>query len=289
MKNSIPFIYDIINDNIPKLIVGAFHQLHKCNPAYQVQVYGSYPLMSDWNLLNLKINDPNKKEYDKSIVWEHLKLFAEGFKHGYSNFENEIIQSRSSIFNNADNYNQLIFDYVTGNMGINGANILSPNYGGNFPERIEKGAHTFSGWKDSGTKAGYLYRAWILIFNNHRLFKSLFEKNDTVEPKLSTSNGYPSLSLKEIALLFRYKNEDIDSQNADEIALMYGHKSGKKLSLIYNAYNKSNDRCGDSGSPTKNKNQFKRIEKIIPYLPESAKIKAEDELKILEGIIHKNY
>ena len=181
-NTKIPFIgYLLNNSSIPEVMVDAYYRLqpdqpeqlpanyigrlHRYNAPYQVRTFGGYPLMLEWDLLQHRIS---LKVYDETVVNEYLKSFGEGFQLGYLNFETDIVKNGNSIFNDELNFAQKIFDFAR----------ASDNYGGNFSEVRWTGEHVFSGWKENGVRAGYYYRAWYIMLENHKIFEQFFTKKE---------------------------------------------------------------------------------------------------------------
>jgi hypothetical protein len=112
--------------------------------------------------------------------------------------------------------------------------------------------------------------------------------NKYLSGKLSnepTAKAKPKFNLRQIALIYVYRNEQISDENANSIAMQYGYKSGQKLQRHYNQYFKTRDRTGDEGTKRKNENKYNFIESVLPYLEGDEKNKAKNELEI----INRNY
>jgi hypothetical protein len=148
---------DVPDDNNP----------YKYYEPYQFQVYGSYPLLSDWLRLYHKMklcyfpntkfdfNGINYALYTKPRVLELLKVFAAGFQQGFDDFiQNKI--TATSLFHKKEELNRKrLSDFlVQSEIGSSGFNITSDKNQDN------------NDWYVDGVNTGYNYHAWYLIFNN---------------------------------------------------------------------------------------------------------------------------
>jgi len=110
------------------------------------------------------------------------------------------------------------------------------------------------------------------------------------EPVPIDSKG---LSLPEIALICIYKDQHIDSTNADQILNRYNpkFKSGRKLIECYNKYQIPGDRIYLTQNETMDKNRAKLLQKVISYLElnEHETGKAKKEFEALTKQIDTNY
>lgn len=163
-------------DQVPSYYSG---ELKWFNQPFPISVEGAYPLKDDFDWLEFKIKEKHKPEYNQETVWEYLKLFAKGFKQGYFNFENDIL--KTSIFQDQINMAQKTFDY---------ASSFFNNGRGNFPEFHDGRKHIFSCWDESGKKAGYYYRAWYLILENHKMFEQFFPELSPNQNSIQSFEGY---------------------------------------------------------------------------------------------------
>ncbi|NQY28292.1 MAG: hypothetical protein HRT69_02360 [Flavobacteriaceae bacterium] len=94
------------------------------------------------------------------------------------------------------------------------------------------------------------------------------------------------LTIREVALIHFYKEEQVTRSNADGLALKYEHNSGEKLFQKYIYYSSRANRVGRTSPFTKKKmeNKIQRFENVIKKLPDSNKPMALDELKLLKAI-----
>lgn len=208
-NNKPPFIRDIlkINFNIPEAILDKYYslvpqpktvdeipsparshyvgKLHRYFEPFMVNIDGAYPLMTVWSWLQLKMDNAEFLDYSSDKVWPALSEYAKGFHVGYNTFlEEKILKnslSKSEVF-----IAQKIMDFLS-----------SPFAYGGLSETRGTDVNIFEGWYNDGINAGYFYRAWITIFENHRLFEPFFEK---AKPKTEAK------ALPDLAAIFADKN-----------------------------------------------------------------------------------
>lgn len=89
------------------------------------------------------------------------------------------------------------------------------------------------------------------------------------------------LTLREIALFCFYCKHQITRQNGDNIAKIYGYKSGDKLYQYYVYYSSNLNRMNAEGSDKKNSNKKRIFENVIKALEKDkpAQKWANDEMK----------
>jgi len=204
-NNKPPFIGDIlkVNFNIPEAILDKYYSLvpqpkiedisenyrgkpERYNSPFIVDIDGAYPLMSNWQALTYKVNDPELPDYTIDSIFEALKEYVKGFYIGYDTFIEEKIL-KNSLSKNEVYIAQKIMDYLS-----------SPFQKiGGFSETRGTDVNIFDGWFNDGINAGYFYHAWIYIFENHRLFELYF---DQAKPKPEAK------PLPELPAIFADKN-----------------------------------------------------------------------------------
>ncbi len=183
---NVPFIGDILNSNfnICDEILDAYYrqvlqptdpskiskhyvgEIHRYNSPYQVSIYGAYPLMTQWELLEYKItncNDEYFKAYQRDEVFEVLKEFAKGFQNGFDNFIKDKVNDSHLLASTEPAKAQAIMDFLS-----------SPFQTFAFSEAHGDDRHLFSNWYNDGIVGGYHYCAWIIVFKNHKLFEPFF-------------------------------------------------------------------------------------------------------------------
>ena len=56
--------------------------------------------------------------------------------------------------------------------------LISSKFKGEFSESFGEGINIFDNWYKDGIEGGYNYCAWYLIFENHKLFESYFNRQN---------------------------------------------------------------------------------------------------------------
>jgi hypothetical protein len=190
----VPFIGSLLNQHlhISEKILDAYfslvpqpikredvsnHYVGKLNhyfQPYKVSIYGAYPLMKYWEMVEYKMKNVDDesgyfKNWQKEKVFEAMKDYAKGFQHGFDNFITEVIDNKNSLSSSEAIRLQKIKDYVF-NWLIN-----SPGFSETHGKGIEK---VFSNWYNDGIQGGYYYKAWYLILDNHLAFAPLFKESE---------------------------------------------------------------------------------------------------------------
>lgn len=190
---NVPFIGDIYNSNfnISENILDAYYwqarqpkskeevpdyyigKLNQYVSPYTISWHGAYILADHWEILELymkgaKEGDSNYKDYTTVKVSEALKEYARGFQYGWDNFIDDKIITKDSLSSSENFKAQKIMDFLSSHMSCRG-----------FSQSIGKGG-PFKHWYDDGIRAGYHYRAWYLILENHKLFESYFEEKEKI-------------------------------------------------------------------------------------------------------------
>jgi hypothetical protein len=112
--------------------------------------------------------------------------------------------------------------------------------------------------------------------------------------KPQTETKIDKLKVPQIALIHIYEGKQITEENAKEIAANYGYTaktSGKGLYHDYLKYCKTSDRKAKPTAETKKTliNKIELFKSIVNYLSEKAKLKANDEINILNTILENEY
>jgi hypothetical protein len=183
-------------------------KINQHNSPYQVNVYGAYPIMTQWEMLDYKMNRCEEepfKEYQPEIVYKYLKEFAKGFQHGYDNFLNDKITDSHLLSLTETAKAQAIMDFLSSFIDSFG---FSESHGGS--------RHIFSGWFEDGIKAGYNYCAWAIIFKNHKLFDPFFK----IAPIIQVEAEAPLIANKEFTtarqvLALHYMLEQLEINNSE--------------------------------------------------------------------------
>ncbi len=152
-------------DKISDSYVG---RLNWFNNPFQYCVFDSYPLKHHYELLEVKIQDGyfTKKQIDKEEINFYLKEYSKGFKIGHDNFENDIVKTKSILFDDNTDYSRTIFDFATGSLFK----------GSGYPESYGGNKHILSGWFEAGKEQGYFYKAWYIILSHSSRFEKYFKK-----------------------------------------------------------------------------------------------------------------
>ena len=167
----IPFIGKLLtNTNISSSVYYAYYSMipkvEKGKVPFSYCVYGAYPPTIEWEFLQYRIQHKDHP-FDKATTEQidnALRNYAEGFKEGYYNFEQDKITNR--LFTNDAIKTQIIFDEAT--------SWLLTERG--FSTTFGEGTNFFDQWRQAGKATGYYYRAWYLILENHSLFSPLFQR-----------------------------------------------------------------------------------------------------------------
>jgi hypothetical protein len=143
---------------------------------YSINIFGAYHRNCDlvFKLAKIVCLDVNVKINDK-VVSTFIDLepyfidYKNGFKNGFDNFENNEITKYLISFADKQDYVNKVFEYITKNIffkhyWINptGFTLQVLNY--NIVDSFE-----------NGTKQGYFYKAWSIVFSNNYLFAPMFE------------------------------------------------------------------------------------------------------------------
>lgn len=109
--------------------------------------------------------------------------------------------------------------------------------------------------------------------------------------QLQTKAKSEGLTISQIAIIHFYNGIQITRDNGNEIAKQYNHTSGEKLFQQYSFYSSATNRKGKPTpcTPKKLKNKIELFESILIHLNDSAKQRANDEIKILKTIYENEY
>lgn len=126
-----------------------------------------------------------------------------------------------------------------------------------------------------------------LIVSNFRVIETIEEKKGLKSVVSDSERGIKKQSLKEIALKYVYEDKIITRENANQIAVKFGHNSGDKLYQFFTFYYARANRKADPEGKIKLLNKIRLFESVIMILSEKAKLKALAELEILRSFISK--
>ncbi len=115
------------------------------------------------------------------------------------------------------------------------------------------------------------------------------------EPELKTIQPHQNetipkqvkLSINQIALKYVYEGKAITRVTANKIAKEFKHNSGEKLFQRFTYYSSTANRKGKPipCTSTKLRNKIELLESVIKILPKANKQRANDELKVLNGLL----
>lgn len=164
-------------------------KIHKSLRPYPFIIYGAYhnrvDLYSNLNYIKQLDNKPylGKRNDLHSLedFQPYFKDYASGFKEGYNNFENDIINPYLTEFADKHDYIYKVHEFITKKL-IFKHDWLHRKNGFTIANLESKEGGTIINAFDDGQKQGYFYRAWTIVFSNSHLFESLFET--TIKEKL---------------------------------------------------------------------------------------------------------
>ena len=200
--------------------------------------------------------------------------YAEGFRNGFNEFENDKIKPFMPMFATQKDYSYKVFEFLKPN------STWTNRRGFTLMKGEDK--YIISNAFIDGQEEGYYYRAWCLVFSQNHLFSPLF-KTLSNNPCL---NNESKLSINQIALKHVYENIAICRQNSNDLAKQYGHSSGEKLYQRFNFYSSRANRKGIPSNCTLKKleNKISLMESVIEIISDEFKQKAKDEVNILKSI-----
>lgn len=197
-------------DVLPKVIVDVFSE-HKFFSGIIHTISGDnleFPYPMDYSIkFNKQIEDGILFNSDFIKIENPYPYYLEyynGFKDGYSNFNNLILDT-NSIFNSTDTekafkvYCKAIekinfqFSYGYDSKKLEGKNLMNEYY-----KRYKNGEKIFFCYEDvffeTGKRTGIFYRAWEIILTNSTFFEPLFQKynenkNDVKETEAIVLNN----------------------------------------------------------------------------------------------------
>jgi len=194
----IPKISDLLyNTNISASVSHAYYGLipkaEYGKIPFGYNIYGAYPETIDYEVLLLKIQakTPPFDVVTEQQIDKALQDFAEGFKEGYYNFENDKINSK--LFKDDATKAQVIFDIATSNF------FTDRGFGISHGEGVDY----FETWKNAGKEGGYYYRAWYVILESHNVFAPYFLHAPTEQTITYSSDN--SITVQGITYYFPFE------------------------------------------------------------------------------------
>lgn len=158
------------------------------NDPFPVSVYGAYPLMNNWEMLEWMMENNQEahgyyKHFTKEKVFTSLKDYAKGFQVGFDNFFNDVMKERFVTELDKEEKKQAIIDYLS---SLPDTGAFSQRINGNDNE-------IFSGWYNDGIKGGKHYFAWYYLLANHRLFEGYFKERVESHKVNNEENGQSAI------------------------------------------------------------------------------------------------
>lgn len=150
---------------------------------YPFIIYGAYfgriDLYTKLSLISFKdekpyLNGNNNLHYFADFI-PYFKEYAEGFKEGYNEFEDNCIKPLLPMFADKQDYILKVHEYLTKRIFFQ--HDWLNNHSGFVTEHAQqpKVGRIINAFED-GQKQGYFYRAWTIVFSNSQLFEPLFAK-----------------------------------------------------------------------------------------------------------------
>lgn len=259
-----PNVYKLNRGGVTPDVLSAYFSSvpSKYEPPYMVQNLGcaeqGIPVQFiDWHVYLKELDFKDKLVYAAGCL--------EGMKNGFR-----------PLFDTQDAVKELVMKEVRDHIS-----------GFPFLMNWESGERTLdkSELKAHGKRVGRKYLAWVMIFENPNYFTPDLRKT-YLWPKETPKANSGKLTLAEVAILCYYNQESVTSENGDEVAMKYGHKSGKKLIQVYGAYH--SNKVKDRGTLRKNKNLLDRLERVKAWLSKGALEHIERDIKALKLVIENN-
>lgn len=238
IKIKIPDIGDIlIRNKTSDIIKQAYHKLTPSQEGDFFEVEGAKIYLKEYSRLMHEDDKPPDHEefpdgyypcpedYGLIVVGfnESMECYSNGFKHGYFNFESEIVEDRASIFvNDSVVKSSIIFDFVNDNSFCK-YDMVSRI--GADRDYVQKGIYKH------GLSRGYMYRAWNIILDNQKLFEPLF-----TEPKQKEA----TMEMNKNKTFISYLKHSNPKQLAQKIKTEFVGKKGKPIALLIHCLKESN-------------------------------------------------
>lgn len=202
--------------------------------------------------------------------------YAEGFRIGFNEFENDKIKPHLPLFANREDFSYKVFEYLT-------RNKTWTNRGG-FTLLREANTHKIYSAFNDGQLEGYYYKAWCIIFSQNRLFAPLFQKHSYSANFKDESKAKAKLTIHQIALICVYENITVNRKNCNKIIESFGLSSGEALYQKFRYYTSQSNRTGidDNSTSKKVKNKIRLHEIVIKNLSNDHTEKAIRELKLIK-------
>ncbi|QDK77756.1 hypothetical protein EXU85_03765 [Spirosoma sp. KCTC 42546] len=109
----------------------------------------------------------------------------------------------------------------------------------------------------------------------------LISKGEKHAVSNDNNKAAPKLSLREVALLYIYRDQTIERIDSNTIAKHYGYTSGEKLMQHYNKLSQTNERTGLEGKEIIP--MINSMKKVKPFLTNIQQKRIDTDLLVLEG------
>jgi len=175
MTRSIPKINIDFASTLPLIIANALYKGNAGSPIFTHVKIGIdidfYCFKPNWELLIWKIDDKSiNDEEGNPLTWKtvepFLKDYSRGFQDGYFEFDN--LLKEGQYFQNDEIKARKIFEYS--NSWRSGP-FREQAGNGNPGTYITKDL-----WYEDGREAGYFYKSWQIIVENHEMFIGYFSE-----------------------------------------------------------------------------------------------------------------
>jgi len=176
----------ILRNNQPNKIVYDNYCINGLLP-YSMVINGAYHRRDDLvNKLKMILHSKNSIYLnDKEIKYfsdldPYFKDYADGFKVGFNEFDNDIIKPYLILLADKTDYTNKVFEYITKKPWWN----KKIGFSYTFKDLKDKKCHIVEAC-DDGKKQGYLYKAWSIILANQNHFIKLFSDlaQDAEQPR----------------------------------------------------------------------------------------------------------
>lgn len=145
---------------------------------YSMVIYGAYhrrnDLVSKLKMIvsfNKRIHIDGKEIKYFNDLEPYFKAYAEGFKVGFNNFDNDKIKPYLTLLEDKNGYINKVFEYITEKP----SQTLKAGFSLSLKDLKNK-KYEIAKMLDDGKEQGYLYKAWSVILANPKYFEPLFNK-----------------------------------------------------------------------------------------------------------------
>lgn len=253
--------------------IGFIGQKETALRPYSNIIYGAYYSRSD---IKMKLAGLVYSKRDYTIEGKEIKYFADlipyfkeyakGFENGFNEFDNSQIKPFLTMLAEKQDYVNKVFEFVTKQIFFSHSwATLQTGFTTNQNNEIIQAF-------ENGQKQGYFYRAWSVIFSNHKFFAPLFQEHLKALPPQQNETKTPTAPA--IALFCNLINEaEIIKKESDEIPETYCKRICENYKLKYT------DRVRQNFNGNKSKKHYKELtELILPCIDVTIKDKIQKYL-----------